>query len=141
MANGEGRTLTVVHEESRLTARRGSASSVVYISHTHSDIETTDGFDVIGRLSPKFIPDDTESVSSEFEYMPNPYSVRATGSGVSTPVRSRRASGAGSDTPPPSRTRSGGGRGRRRSSASEVLIPMAMVAAHVVAAGLLLTQH
>ncbi len=151
-ANDEGLSLSVVHEESRLTARRGSASSVVIISHTHTHIEGVDGFDVIGRpLDPNFSHlDDTESVSSgEFEYMPNPYSKhhrsgggRGTGSATPTPPMIR-----GSATPPPAMIRGSATppprwNGRRRSPVSEVLLPAATVAMHVVAAGfILLTQQ
>lgn len=138
--------LTVIHEGRRSRARRGSAPSVVIISHTsHLEERVVDGFDVIGRglaASETNLAhyDDTESVSSaEFMYVPNLYSDPRMRSATPT------LGGRGTTTPPPSpRARDEGTtdqRGRRRSSLSDLLIPVAMVAAHVAAVGLILMKE
>ena len=154
--NGEQRTLASI-QESRLTARRGSASSVVIISHAHVE-EGVNGFGVVGvdltdsEYNLYSHLDDTESVTSaEFEYMPSPYSNtnsvhQSAGTApptsmsptMPTTIPTQELDAAptsqGSATPPPTPGE------RRRSSVAEIAAPITLLAAHIVV-GVLLTRQ
>ena len=146
----ERRFLPMVDEESRLSSRRGSASSVIIIPGPSPQDESTDGFEIIGRSVSEL--HQAHSLSSESllsgenghkvdhvsieltlsnEYLPNLYSEHS--KTKETQLNHALSSSSNEDDSGPTRPTDHGR--RRRSSVAEVVLPVSALAVHVVFMG------